>query len=344
MAKNHLKLRFLTLKSLQMTVFCPKIRHFRKNTLYARQIIISGDDKIAEAQDFIRKHGSIVMALAIYDDFWGYTRGVYTKNPAFTAADRRGWHAVRVVGWGTDDITGLDYWLCVNSWGKTWGENGAFKIRRGVNEASCEEYGFWTIIYECPDGMEVLDHGKCSAVDNAKVGAYMSTTEKPLTTTVPSFGAVLSTTQSPWDEEDLCKTGPIVKVTNWGFDHGDYRKAIGEGDLENLSFTFCEDGVKGGINERDANKFENLKNSEWYKPGLTDLEIIDKICKMYKSATDVCIGYIIDDWPEESWRWKAPCEKKPKPWVKFKKKRILGSESHKTSSRVDILEYFYFEN
>lgn len=54
-------------------------------------------------------------------------------------------HAVVAVGFGVDEESGLDYWLCKNSWGDTWGEKGYFKIERGVNMcaiAICNSYPF----------------------------------------------------------------------------------------------------------------------------------------------------------------------------------------------------------
>ena len=46
-------------------------------------------------------------------------------------------HAVKILGWGTlDDV---DYWLCANSWGVDWADNGGFfMIQRGTNECSIE--------------------------------------------------------------------------------------------------------------------------------------------------------------------------------------------------------------
>lgn len=42
-------------------------------------------------------------------------------------------HAVLVVGYGTDEESGLNYYLVKNSWGTGWGQDGYFKIERGVN-------------------------------------------------------------------------------------------------------------------------------------------------------------------------------------------------------------------
>lgn len=54
----------------------------------------------------------------------------------YTAGGSQGDHAIRLLGWGQDD--GIDYWLCANTWGTSWGMRGMFKIRRGSNECGIE--------------------------------------------------------------------------------------------------------------------------------------------------------------------------------------------------------------
>jgi C1A family cysteine protease len=49
-----------------------------------------------------------------------------------------GGHAVSMVGWGSE--AGVDYWICENQWGSSWGEQGYFRIRRGTNEVGIEEF------------------------------------------------------------------------------------------------------------------------------------------------------------------------------------------------------------
>ena len=49
-----------------------------------------------------------------------YTGGVYTSSECGTAID----HAVLVVGFGTDESSGVEYFIVKNSWGAAWGDKG----------------------------------------------------------------------------------------------------------------------------------------------------------------------------------------------------------------------------
>lgn len=49
-------------------------------------------------------------------------------------------HAVIIVGFGKDEPSGKDFWIVRNSWGSTWGTDGYFLIRRGVNRCNIEKY------------------------------------------------------------------------------------------------------------------------------------------------------------------------------------------------------------
>ena len=48
-------------------------------------------------------------------------------------------HSVIIVGYGEEN--GIKYWICGNSWGDDWGENGFFKVKRGINEINIETMG-----------------------------------------------------------------------------------------------------------------------------------------------------------------------------------------------------------
>jgi len=89
---------------------------------------------VADIQKDIMTNGPVEAGFTVYKSFMSYKSGVYTKHwYEFSAL---GGHAVKIVGWGTEDKT--DYWLIANSWGPTWGLEGFFKIKRGVNECGIE--------------------------------------------------------------------------------------------------------------------------------------------------------------------------------------------------------------
>ena len=95
----------------------------------------------------IKKFGAAVGGFIVYQNFMGdksrgkfdITKGIYINSVNYSDDDEfltiKGGHAISIVGWGTEQnvpINGknypkVDYWVCRNSWGPKWGNNGYFK-------------------------------------------------------------------------------------------------------------------------------------------------------------------------------------------------------------------------
>ena len=91
---------------------------------------------VAAIQTEIMLHGPVETAFWVFDDFLNYGGGVYEK---LRSASYAGGHAVKIIGWGYDEVDEVPYWLGANSWGSDWGEQGFFRIRRGNNECGFED-------------------------------------------------------------------------------------------------------------------------------------------------------------------------------------------------------------
>ncbi|EYB96042.1 hypothetical protein Y032_0154g3005 [Ancylostoma ceylanicum] len=81
----------------------------------------------------IYKNGPVVTGFKIYQDFSYYKKGIYVHKWGL----QTGAHAVRVIGWGKEN--GTDYWLIANSWNTDWGEDGYFRIVRGIDNCEIEQ-------------------------------------------------------------------------------------------------------------------------------------------------------------------------------------------------------------
>jgi hypothetical protein len=79
----------------------------------------TGVGSVADCKTWIDTVGPLVTWLEVYQDFFGHGSGVYRRSTAPTNT-LAGTHFMLVVGY--DDGRGA--WLCKNSWGTGWGENG----------------------------------------------------------------------------------------------------------------------------------------------------------------------------------------------------------------------------
>ena len=77
----------------------------------------------AEMKTWLSTKGPLAACFKVYDDFYAYTSGVYRH----VSGDFLGGHCVCVVGYSDTDSC----WICKNSWGANWGENGFFRIAYG---------------------------------------------------------------------------------------------------------------------------------------------------------------------------------------------------------------------
>ena len=91
----------------------------------------------------LNKGGTIVGSFAVYQDFYNYRSGVYYK----VTGSLIGYHAVRIIGYGTDAATGLNYWTIANTWGPSWGEKGYFRMRRGSDEGGIESSNYYAGVF-----------------------------------------------------------------------------------------------------------------------------------------------------------------------------------------------------
>lgn len=95
--------------------------------------------------------GPVTTGMIVYPDF-------YTFNPKTEIYEWNGQgepvggHAIEIVGWGEENNT--KYWIIKNSWGRDWGRNGYFYMKRGNNMCKIEE----NIISGIPDFFYPLNH------------------------------------------------------------------------------------------------------------------------------------------------------------------------------------------
>jgi len=97
----------------------------------------NGEVSGSSIKNALAYYGPVLTRFDVYEDFQAYTGGIYEHvSGAYEAG-----HAVAIVGY--NDNPG--YWICKNSWGEGWGEDGYFRIKYqncGIGETG---YYFHTV-------------------------------------------------------------------------------------------------------------------------------------------------------------------------------------------------------
>ena len=90
----------------------------------------------AEVKEYLYETGPLSVALNA-NPLQTYVSGILDLNSSKCNPSGLN-HAVTLVGYGNE--SGKDYWIVKNSWGKSWGESGYFRIARGKSTCGINYY------------------------------------------------------------------------------------------------------------------------------------------------------------------------------------------------------------
>jgi len=109
---------------------CPKLNDHRRGAKVSNYSYIqNGNEELLKS--LVYQHGAVIASVHVrtHMDLWNkYGGDIFDDCTVPTSIPMD--HVVTVVGYGSEN--GSDYWLVKNSWGKTWGNQGLMKLKRGV--------------------------------------------------------------------------------------------------------------------------------------------------------------------------------------------------------------------
>ena len=112
---------------------CGPVKEYNKYFVYDYGFVTGEKDMMEE----ISAWGPIACSVSVTPKLINYTGGILHDETGRKSFD----HEVEITGFGEEN--GVKYWEIRNSWGTNWGEDGFFKLERGVNSLAIETNCSW---------------------------------------------------------------------------------------------------------------------------------------------------------------------------------------------------------
>jgi len=232
-----------------------------------QDLVIQIDDwhTIAEDIESIKnaliQYGPLSTTMTVYSDFYSYPGGVYEHS-----GDEETNHIVAIVGY--DDS--LSCWICKNSWGDDWGEDGWFRIAYG--NCRIEED---TIYFEYTDQTEPFVNVKMHRIK--MIGDIEGILE---------FGADWSYRISVFDGEEWIDQINDDYATN----DDDHTEDV----LHRFSIYTPEPEITIKVWDRDILSGDDLADVSGYEGGGADNDISDRRGAIFHGYYDVVENELIE--------------------------------------------------
>lgn len=112
---------------------CFPVEEYKKYFIYDYGFVAGEADMMEEVSAW----GPIACTVAVTPALHEYTGGIFIDDTGRKNRD----HEVEIVGYGEEN--GVKFWEIRNSWGSNWGENGFFRLVRGVDNLGIETNCSW---------------------------------------------------------------------------------------------------------------------------------------------------------------------------------------------------------
>lgn len=104
--------------------------HERYQANFTNLITVRGNDEESLVKQLLLYGPTLISIDHLHESFMRYSKGIYYEPDCSSDYEETS-HTALLVGYGSEN--GKDYWIVRNSFGKSWGEEGYFRIARNKN-------------------------------------------------------------------------------------------------------------------------------------------------------------------------------------------------------------------